>query len=320
MLVALMLVSVAFAQAGNQGNSGAGVDDTASATADAGVEDAASGDEDAASTAGNGNGRMGAVAALGAQAQERVNAWAKLNVRKRLEAHKENIKGLELRERIQQINEERKALHARLQDRKANLEEKCAENEYAFECKEERRGAKRDAIHYLYAAADRVTAQLNNAKERVAASNLAPDVKAELAASIDAKLAEVEDIQGTVETMSDSSDGDKVKELAGELRSLTVEAKQEIGQAHATLATERIGTIAERAAGVASKLEARIDVLRQAGIDVTELTSDLEAYNAKVSAAKEQAAAGDATAKETIKEAHTMLKELVNAIRAAFEQ
>jgi len=214
---------------------------------------------------------------------------------------------------------------ARKQKMKAMREglQSCA-GQRTEECKTLRRQARTDAKEVLQHTVGRINDLLEIAKERIAASNMPEDQKAQLLAELNAKLADVVSTEEVSGELSPTSTTAQVKKAAKEVRKQAQESRRALRKAAHHLISGKLGGALKRAEQLEAKLERIVERMKASGVDVSILS---DAFASKIVDARtaydqstqlfEQARAAEAGQKDELmkqatselRESHKILKE-----------
>ena len=246
--------------------------------------------------------------------------------------HREKKRFHELRDKHKEIKEKRAETRDKFRDAKKHIREVCAEDPESDVCVEAKDKAKTNAADHLKSAAEHVLATLERTYERVENSDLGEDRKAKILAELEASIAEVGAVLGTLDELGEDITREDVKEAAKVLRDALKEVQKGIKHGIGRVASHRIGGVIKKMEKLDTKFDRVIAKLADKGHDV----SDAEALKADFSAKLDSAEALHAEAKDLfeagdhpaaaekiraahkeLKEAHRILKELVKQIRSS---
>ncbi len=260
----------------------------------------------------------------------------------RMQEVREGLKGM--REEAKGAQEMRKEARAQFASRKEELRalrgelDKCRGRQ-SDECKTKRKEARLEAKEILKQAVDNMLGMLKEARNRVAASDLAQEQKTQLLAELDAQIAEASIAASSTDAVTEESKAEDVKKAAKEVREAAREARQSLRKAAHELVAKKLGHALQRADRLENRLEKVLARLEKKGVDVSGV--DTSAFDAKVDEARAlyqealglfgQARAADAGTKDelmkqatdklrashkTLKEAHAMLRGIVQGIKS----
>ncbi|MBN2112294.1 hypothetical protein JW707_04305 [Candidatus Woesearchaeota archaeon] len=207
------------------------------------------------------------------------------------------------------------------------------------ECDQVRAQVKTNSKQFLMNSGDRVVAMLEKIRERVASCEYLSDEEVEeRVAEIDAKIAEIEDAQETVESLGNESTAAEMRNAVNAInqawkRSQTV-MKNQVGR----LMNDKIGGIAVKSENLAERLQNAIGTLEEQGEDTAELEQLMEQFRNRIQNAEEhqelarekyqESNSGEVDeamqeanrhmqeAHNELQEAHTLLVQIMRQIRA----
>ena len=234
----------------------------------------------------------------------------------------------QFKEQRQQIKQDREAARTQLGEVRDTLRDCGAQD--TPEC-EAARGKARDASRtFLTKAAEHIIAVLERTRERVEASDLSAEAKAELIADIDAKLAEVAAAQESVSSLGADATKQDLKDAAQIIRDVWNDSKKSIKKGVSKAASHRIGGVIQKMDHLDDKFDRVITQLKKQGKDTSSAEAKTAEFEAKLEAAEKLHAealalfeSGDhpaaaekiRAAHAELKAAHLMLKGIVQEIR-----
>lgn len=243
----------------------------------------------------------------------------------------------ELKEVIQKAVQRRQQAIDKYREAKSNLEkakekiQKCKGKSDAT-CTEERRNARKHAQQFMLNAADRMLGLLEKTKERIQASDLSEEEKAEVIADLEDRMEDIASARETIDETTEAATTDEIKESAKMIRDSWRKANKEIKQKASRAAVGKIGGTLVKIEKLEIKLERTVAKLKEKGYDTTPIEVMMQQFEAKIQEAKDEHAlamekfqagnANEATvnvraAHAKIKEAHKLLKDVVRKIRKA---
>lgn len=259
------------------------------------------------------------------QAKERIK-----NVREKYQEAKERYKANkeQMRERLSVAKEKRAEAKAKHQEARQKIQERkeklqaCKGSE-TEECRKTRRETKRHTKEYLSGVAEHVLGLLAKTKERVEASNMPEDQKAEILAKLDAQAEEIAGAAEAVKALGEESTKEDYQEAIKAIRESWTDTKKGIKKGAGKVAANKIRALNTRMEQLQTKLRNTVQRLENQGADVAPVKIQLEEFEAKLALSKaaEQEAqnkyqAGDIEgAVEQTKEAHRHLLEAHKALK-----
>ncbi len=248
-----------------------------------------------------------------------------------------------MRERVEQVREMRTEARQQFASRREALRalrgqlDQCRGRQ-TDECKQLRRDARLEARDTLRDAVSNMVTMLKQARDRIAASDLAAEQKTQLLSELDAKIAEATEAAQTSDEVTEESSAADVKEKAQEVRKAAQEARHSLRSAANQLVAQKLGHALRRADALEHRLEKALENMQRKGVDVSGLNT--EALESKIGEAKiayqealdlfKQAREADpgqkdelmkqATTKlreshQALKEAHALLRDIVRGIK-----
>ncbi len=244
-------------------------------------------------------------------------------VRERYAQNKE-----QMRARLTQAKEKRAEAKAKHQEARQKIQERkeklnsCKGSE-TEDCRKTRKETKRHTKTYLSNVAEHVMGLIAKTKERVEASNMPEDQKAEILAKLDENAVKIASAAESVEELGEESAKEDYVEAAKLIRESWKDTKKSIKNGAGKVAANKIRALNTRMEQLQTKLRRTVQRLENAGEDVTPVKAQLAEFEAKLSQSKaaEQEAqskyqAGDiAGAVEKTKEAHRYLLEAHKALK-----
>jgi len=209
------------------------------------------------------------------------------------------------------------------------------------DCKALRKTLRGAARQHLRENAATILANLKAQKEEIEANEeLSDEEKTEAVAEIDEEIAEVEEEETALESESIDESDEAVNERAEKLKAKWMHAKKKLIRNKAKLANARIKGVAQRATVMQEKLDRAIAKLAEKGVDTSSLDAQLAEFSAALDNAEKEYNAAKAlieeakgeevrkdlprdvethlkAAREYVKQAHDIAKELVKNIRTA---
>jgi hypothetical protein len=234
----------------------------------------------------------------------------------------------QFKEQRQQIKQDREAARAELGAVRETLRE-CGAKDTA-ECEAARNKARGASRAFLTKAAEHIIAMLERTRERIEASQMKDDVKAQMLADIDAKLAELGAAQETVASLGDDATKQDLKDAAQIIRDAWKDSKKSIKNGIGKVAGQRIGGVIHKMDHLDDKFDRVIAQLKKQGKDTSLAEAKTAEFEAKLEAAEKLHAeamalfeSGDSSgaaeklraAHVELKAAHVMLKGIVQEIR-----
>lgn len=201
------------------------------------------------------------------------------------------------------------------------------------ECDAHRKDMRREAPKFLLKAADTVLHTLERVKAKVDGSDMSEDNKAKIIASLDERIAAIEDAASTIEGMDENTPKGDVQEAANTIREDWTKSRHLLRRAINHIVNAKLGNIVHKADKLAEKLEKIRDRLESKGHDVSAIDSALADFEADLEEAKslhQQALdafrsddeSGVQTAqdlhnqaRDALKDARDSLREVVKSIR-----
>jgi hypothetical protein len=216
--------------------------------------------------------------------------------------------------------------------------QECVDSD-SEECQERRERIKQAAQPHLLKAADLVLKELERVKAKVEASeDLSEEEIAEIVADLDEKIQEVEDAKAVIEGLDEDSTREEINEAARTIREAWRHTKVALKKHVGRLVNARLGNIILRVEILEKKLYTTRDRLEEKGADVSELDNMMDEFSAHLDTAADKyneardiwsdantpGEVDDAAkevhallqeAKEALKQARDMLRDVVNEIK-----
>ena len=267
------------------------------------------------------------------------------------EAFKTDIKALKVRqeelerelrsnrERMKQIREEYKSKRGELKDQReaarislgeARAELRDCAGKDTEGCKQARANAKVHASAFLNRAAEHIISVLEQARERVEASDMTDAQKAEVMAEIEEALVEIAAAKENIASLGEDATKEDLKDAAQIIREAWHKAKKGIKHGVGQVASHRIGGVIVKMEHLEDKFDRVITRLEKAGKDTSAAEAKRAEFEAKLDAAEKLHAEAKAlfesgdhsaaaekirAAHAELKAAHEILKGLVQEIR-----
>jgi hypothetical protein len=202
----------------------------------------------------------------------------------------------------------------------------CAGNQ-TKECDQVRTKAKANSKQFLMNSGDRVVAMLEKIRERTASCEYLSDEEVEeRTAEIDAKIAEIQKAQGTIENLDNESTPAEMRQAVREINQAWTRSKTVMKRQVGGLMNEKIGGIVVKSEKLAERLQNAVGKLEEQGEDVSELENLMDDFNGKVESAKQhqelarekyQQAKTAGEVDEAMQEANRHMQEAHNELREA---
>jgi len=261
--------------------------------------------------------------------------------RERLAAHRANV--IAVRADFAKAPKARADyLGARSEFAKARAEfAKCSGDD----CAEAKAAVKIEAQATLLTAADHVLSVLNAMKEKVQASDLSDEEKADAIAKIDERIAEVTAARATVANLGEDATRAELREAAQTIRKAWKDARAAVKKHAGQLAWGEMKAVIAAIERMSGKLDSAIARLEEQGADADDI-ADITAMKAEFDAALQEAkdhlaAARDAyagisadnvdgkertvreelkAARDSLREAHGILRDIVKELREVIQE
>ena len=259
------------------------------------------------------------------QAKERIGS-----MRDRYQVAREKYKQNkeQMRTRLANAKEKRVEAKAKQQEARQKIQERkeklnsCKGSE-TEDCKKTRKETKMHTKEYLSNVAEQVLGLIAKTKERVQASNMGEEQKAQIMTKLDAQAAEIASASDSVEELGEESTREDYQEATKLIRESWKGTKDEIKKGAGKVAANKIRALNNRMEHLQTKLRKTVERLENAGEDVTAVKEQLAEFEAKLAQSKaaEQEAqnkyqAGDIDgAVEKTKEAHRYLQAAHKALK-----
>ncbi len=233
----------------------------------------------------------------------------------------------ELNQRIKDAREKYQALKDKREEAIENFKEhkkefdqvrrkakECVNGENE-ECAKVKKNLKKGVRQHLIKTSDVIAKSLEKTINRVeSAVVLSAEEKEQLLAELEADKAELAELQEKVAALAEEASAEELKEAIKDLKKKWQELKKVQQKAIAYLISSKTENVVEKVStNFPEKMQAKIDRLAEAGVDVSELEEILEKYNGQVETlkqsheeAKEKLVSGDLTG---YKEAQRQVKE-----------
>lgn len=329
-IIALLLLST-LALAVSQGT-GLGSGSGSGATDD----DSDSSDDNSTDDSGKVRPVMMAGKAAGNTTLRVVRAEWRETVRERVTAFKEAR--LERRQNMLEAKEAFAESRGRMNEAREDVLN--CKGDKSAECDDVRKGAKLQSQETLMAAADQVIAALNAIKAKIEANTgLTDDEKEEAIADIDEQIAEVQAASDVVVGLTEDSEAKAVLDAAKTIREAWKGARPVVHARASMLAYGELKAVTDAVERMSSRVDDQIARFEEQGVDVSAIEDLKEDFDESVAEAKDHLQkAKDAytgmtaddvdgklktvrdemnAARESLKEAHGTLKEIVKQLRTA---
>lgn len=251
---------------------------------------------------------------------DKVSEVALENIKKARENY------LKARDRYEEAKDKAKENIEKIKELKGELK-KC-KDDTSGECNTVRDEAKNETKEFLGNSADAIIGALERVKTRIQESDrFTEEEKTKMIGEIDAKIKEIEEAKASIDGAISGKD---IKEAAKKINAAWKNTKPELEKVSHKAAVARLGNVADKFNKVSNRLEKAINKLAEQGKDVTELNTLKKNYEDKVQEAinklkeasdlvenkvYDEAKVKFNEAKDILKEAHSILKNLVMKIK-----
>jgi len=244
----------------------------------------------------------------------------------------------QVREKYKEAVQNHKDAMEKFNDQKMRLGDACKQQNQTA-CDDAKEAIKADAKDYLTKIADKIIEHLEKLKARVQSSEeLADAEKADMAADIDAKIAEVNAFKASAGTAATK---EEIQKAAKDLKGIWNGMEKQVKLNAERVVNARLGNIAERADHLSERLDAKIASMKAKGLDTSKVEPLIAEFKALVASAKAHYAAAEAkfaeakastdpsndlikqamdemkAGQQALKDAYAKVKEILNAIRDA---
>lgn len=241
----------------------------------------------------------------------------------------------QVRERLAMAKEKRAEAKAKHQDAQKRIQERkeqltaCKGSE-TENCRQARRETKRATKEYLSGVSEHVLGLLAKTKERVQASNMPEDQKAEILAKLDERAVEIAGAAESVVELGEEDTKEEFVEAAKIIKNSWKETKQGIKKGVGKVAANKIRAVTTRMEQLQTRVQRTLQRLSGEGKDTSRAQAQLTAYEAQLEAAKtanneaeqlyqsgdiDGAVAKTKEAHRNLLKAHKALKQLVKDIK-----
>ncbi len=234
----------------------------------------------------------------------------------------------QMRERLAKAKDKRVEAKAKHQEARQKIQERkeklnsCKDSE-TEDCKKTRTETKKHTKDYLSNVAEHIMGLIAKTKERVQASNMGEEQKAQIMTKLDEHATEIASAADSVEELGEESTREDYQEATKLIRESWKGTKEEIKKGAGKVAANKIRALNNRMGQLQTKLRNTVQRLENAGEDTTPVKAQLAEFEAKLAQSKaaEQEAqnkyqAGDVEgAVEKTKEAHRHLLAAHKALK-----
>ncbi|MEM2916316.1 MAG: hypothetical protein QXT19_03095 [Candidatus Woesearchaeota archaeon] len=203
---------------------------------------------------------------------------AKLRREERRELHKQ------FKEQRQQIKADREAARTEIGQTREQVRNCVGKSDEA--CVQARIKAKVAAGKFLTKSAEHIIALIEKAKERVEASALSDEEKANRIAALDAVLVDVDAAQQATASLGENATKEDLKEGAQMIRDVWARARKEIKNCVGLAVSSRIGGILVKMEKLSTKFDRVIEKLQAKGKDTSSAEAKKAEFQAKLDSAK----------------------------------
>ncbi|MBI4148076.1 hypothetical protein HY490_02185 [Candidatus Woesearchaeota archaeon] len=262
--------------------------------------------------------------------------------REKLKERKQNLvaQAKAAREGLKESVKAFRESHKEFADAKFNVHEKRTaaqqcKDKVKPECVQARKDVKLATKDLLKQSSTEALTVLNSVKEKVSASNMPDDKKAETLAKIDARIAAITAAQQNADGLSEESKPADFKDAAKAVRNAWKDTKHDLKKAVVHANQARLGNIAERLQQAQDKLTKAVEKLSGEGKDVGAVQQNLDAVKAKLDEVKKlndeltaivasdlatqdkmkQATDKMRDANAALKDAHKLIKDVIAGLR-----
>lgn len=259
--------------------------------------------------------------------------------KERMKEARENFR--EARDRYNETKEQFKEARDALKESQEQARKACRINNSSEDCKQFRDEITAQSKEFLVSSADRILNMLEQIKEKVTAADaIDTERQATIIADLDESIANVEAAKAKAEALDEDSTKEEYKEVAEELREAWKDAKKHSKLGLGRLNETKIDAILSRFALVQVKIASTIDQLAAAGYDTVALEINSQKLSEEVASAQanfekakelyDQAVSADEVdtlvgqaneyiqaAHQDLREAHSILKEILDEIKEA---